>query len=210
VIGDPSTCRGNQHGPLSSNEEYRRVMDCIEALTKLGGVLATSGPKHDVPAKGYFVRPTVLHGFPDPQAVMGDVDVIPGPVICVAKYNDLAQAVRQANAIVQAGIGGTSAVAVFSDDVSEVQCLCHPGVLRASAVVVNSLDDEPVRRIEDAAARRMFVNEKTVVLFQGDTEDIWSHPAEHRLVTPTASASASPMSKEQLRQRFDTTEHMAM
>lgn len=169
-VGDASLRAGIQMGPLSSKEKYRRMKECIEALTKLGGTIAASEKK--LPARGYFVRPTVIHGFTDPQAVMGEVDNIPGIIICVAMYSDMTDAVKQANSIVQSGIAGSTAIAIFSDDVSEVQCLCHHGVLRASAVVVNSLVDEPIRSLEDHAARKMFVNETTVVMFPQDVEDV--------------------------------------
>jgi Aldehyde dehydrogenase family len=198
------------------------MKECVATLTKLGGTVAVSEQK--LPPRGYFIRPTVIHGFEDPQAAMSDVDSIPGMIICVAKYQDIDEAVKQANSIVHSGIGGSTAIAVFSDDVSEVQCLCHHGVLRASTVVVNTLVDEPVRCLEDAAARKMFVNETTVVMFTEDVEDVTYlgtpeyYDTMSKVVSPAAAAAMassalgeSPSAKSgEHKQSESSAEHTAM
>jgi aldehyde dehydrogenase (NAD+) len=91
--GDP-THQSTRLGPLVSRAQRDRVLDYIAAGRKSGATLALDGTA-GLPAKGYFVGPTIFAGV-DPSSVIAQEEIF-GPVLCVIPYEDEDDAVRIAN-----------------------------------------------------------------------------------------------------------------
>ncbi|MEW4447422.1 aldehyde dehydrogenase family protein [Qipengyuania sp. JC766] len=91
----PGTPRGI--GPLANANQYRRVLGYIETGKKEGATLVTGGT--DRPEgldKGYYVRPTVF-GDVTPDMTIAREEIF-GPVIAIFAYDDLDEAIEEANA----------------------------------------------------------------------------------------------------------------
>lgn len=122
---DPST----RLGPLVSREQRDRVMTYVDQAVGDGAQLvAGKNPETVMPAKGYFVAPTVL-GNVHPDAKIAQEEVF-GPVLSVIVYADEDEAVRIAN--------NTSyglAAAVWSDDRNHALSIAKR--LRAGQIDIN-------------------------------------------------------------------------
>lgn len=93
----PGTQDGVEMGPLVSVEQVERVLGYVEDARSNGGHVLTGGVKAAEPplAAGNFVRPTVLTDVPShARAVREEIF---GPVLSVASFTDVDDAVRQAN-----------------------------------------------------------------------------------------------------------------
>ncbi|TAK50961.1 MAG: aldehyde dehydrogenase family protein [Gammaproteobacteria bacterium] len=120
---DPTT----QMGPLVSAEQRDRVCRYIESGLASGArAVAGGGP---APGKGYFVKPTVLVDTREDMAVV--CEEIFGPVLVVAPFDDLDEAVRLAN-----GTRYGLAASIWSNDLSTVHRLIPR--LQAGTVWVNA------------------------------------------------------------------------
>lgn len=120
---DPAT----QMGPLVSAVQRDRVCRHIEGGLAAGArAVAGGGP---APGPGYFVKPTVLVDTREDMAVVREE--IFGPVLVVAPFDDLDEAVRLAN-----GTRYGLAASIWSNDLSAVHRLVPR--LHAGTVWVNA------------------------------------------------------------------------
>jgi acyl-CoA reductase-like NAD-dependent aldehyde dehydrogenase len=95
-LGDP-TDFDTDVGPVISARQRDRVLGFLDSARAAGAkvVLGGGAPHGERFAKGYWIEPTII------TEVNNDMDVareeIFGPVLCVLRYTDEADAVRQAN-----------------------------------------------------------------------------------------------------------------
>jgi aldehyde dehydrogenase (NAD+) len=95
-LGDP-TDFGTDVGPVISARQRDRVLGFLDRARQSGAkvVLGGGAPQGDRFTKGYWIEPTIL------TEVNNDMEVareeIFGPVLCVLRYTDEADAIRQAN-----------------------------------------------------------------------------------------------------------------
>ena len=110
-LGDPLDPTTEQ-GPLVSKDQYDRVMGYIEKGVKEGARLVSGGKRHG--SKGYFVEPTVFADVTQNMTIAREE--IFGPVMCVLKYENNEDVIKQAN---DSSYG--LAAGVVSEDPSELQ-----------------------------------------------------------------------------------------
>jgi acyl-CoA reductase-like NAD-dependent aldehyde dehydrogenase len=129
-LGDP-TDFNTDVGPVISARQRDRVLRFLDSARQSGAkvVLGGGAPLGDRFAKGYWIEPTIL------TEVTNDMDVareeIFGPVLCVLRYSDEADAIRQANDS-QYGLSG----GVWSTDYEHA--LEVAAQLRAGTVWINN------------------------------------------------------------------------
>jgi aldehyde dehydrogenase (NAD+) len=80
-------------GPQVDKIQFDKVMGFIEKGKSEGANLATGGSRHG--DKGYFVEPTVFTDVQDDMTIMKEE--IFGPVMSIAKFSDLNEAIDRAN-----------------------------------------------------------------------------------------------------------------
>lgn len=115
-------------GPLVSDAQRAKVLAAVARARVDGATVATGG---GVPAgfqRGYFVEPTVLTDVPLDSAAWREE--IFGPVVCLRRFADEAEAVRLANAS-RYGL----AAAVMSADLDRAERVA--AALRAGIVWIN-------------------------------------------------------------------------
>jgi acyl-CoA reductase-like NAD-dependent aldehyde dehydrogenase len=95
-IGDPFE-PDTQLGPLISQAARERVLGYVELGVEEGGTIAAGGAASNVPGLegGFFVEPTVITGLTNESRCAREE--IFGPVAVVARFEDEADALRQAN-----------------------------------------------------------------------------------------------------------------
>lgn len=121
--GDPNS-EVTEVGPLIRSTEVDRVASWVDEAVEEGATLVTGGNKVD---KNCY-QCTVLHQ-PDKNSKVSLLEIF-GPVICVYAFNDIEQAVKQANAV---PFSFQAAVATQNLDTA---MFCYKN-LNASAVMVN-------------------------------------------------------------------------
>ncbi|MBW6460542.1 MAG: aldehyde dehydrogenase family protein [Bacteroidales bacterium] len=136
---DPTT----DIGPMITPEEVQRVQLWVdEAVAGGAEILTNENSKFQIPSASWrtkqtqnsklktqnFFRPTVLFN-PPPNALVSTREVF-GPVICVYRYSDLADAIAQANSLRFA-----FQAAVFTKDIDTALSVAKK--LNASAVMIN-------------------------------------------------------------------------
>ena len=93
----PGVQEGVEMGPLVSREQADHVLEYVEDARSSGGKVLAGGdrPSDTALRAGNFVRPTVLTDVPvTSRAVREEIF---GPVLCVASFKDVDEAVRLAN-----------------------------------------------------------------------------------------------------------------
>jgi len=85
---------GMDMGPLVSQDQLTRVESAVEQATKDGAKVAFGGER-ERRGKGYYYKPTVLTGCRQQTAIMQKE--IFGPVLPIATFNDLDEAIALAN-----------------------------------------------------------------------------------------------------------------
>ncbi|CCO36033.1 aldehyde dehydrogenase (NAD+) [Rhizoctonia solani AG-1 IB] len=124
-VGDPFKSETFQ-GPKVSQIQFDRIMGYIESGKSQGAKVATGGGR--LGNEGYFIQPTVFTDVkPDMKIIQEEIF---GPVVAIAKFEDEADIIRQAND----SIYGLAA-AVFSRDISRAIGVAHK--LHAGTVWVN-------------------------------------------------------------------------
>jgi aldehyde dehydrogenase (NAD+) len=95
-LGDPMS-PDTQIGPITTEPQYRKVLDYIEIAKKEGARCVLGGGPAEKPAGagGWFVQPTI---FADvlPEMRIAQEEVF-GPVLCVIRFRDDEDAIRIAN-----------------------------------------------------------------------------------------------------------------
>lgn len=94
VMGDPMDA-ATRLGPLLSEAQRKRVNAYIDEALSAGAEMIAGGSRGALPAKGYFVAPTVL-GKVQPDAKIAQEEVF-GPVLCVIACDSDSEAIRIAN-----------------------------------------------------------------------------------------------------------------
>jgi RHH-type transcriptional regulator, proline utilization regulon repressor / proline dehydrogenase / delta 1-pyrroline-5-carboxylate dehydrogenase len=92
IVGQPSQ-PGVQVGPVIDAEAHERILRWTERAPTMGRVLLQ---RDDVPARGYFVGPTIVEV--DEPGVPIEVEEIFGPVLTVLRARDFDHALELANA----------------------------------------------------------------------------------------------------------------
>jgi acyl-CoA reductase-like NAD-dependent aldehyde dehydrogenase len=96
-LGDPAD-PATEMGPVISERQMHRALDYIRIGQEEGATLACGGRRAQLPPPldvGYYVEPTV---FVDVSAGMRVFrEEIFGPVVCVSRFRDEAEAIRLAN-----------------------------------------------------------------------------------------------------------------
>ncbi|ESZ68977.1 hypothetical protein X726_31525 [Mesorhizobium sp. L103C105A0] len=82
-------------GPLVSEAQHRKVLSAVEAARAAGATIACGGRRPEMPARGFFVEPTVLTEVPLDSDVWREE--IFGPVACVRPFSTEAEAIGLAN-----------------------------------------------------------------------------------------------------------------
>jgi lactaldehyde dehydrogenase/glycolaldehyde dehydrogenase len=93
VAGDPFAA-GVEMGPLVSQAQLRNVEAAVELAVKDGAQIAVGGQRDDR-GKGYYYQPTVLTRCRQEMDIMRQE--IFGPVLPIATFNDLDEAIAMAN-----------------------------------------------------------------------------------------------------------------
>jgi aldehyde dehydrogenase (NAD+) len=98
VVGDPFDPKTTM-GPVISEGACTRILRMIDDGVRDGASLLTGGRRLDGPlAQGFFLAPTVL-GDVDPASTIAQEEIF-GPVLCIIRFHDEAEAVTIANATV--------------------------------------------------------------------------------------------------------------
>ena len=95
-LGDPMS-PDTQIGPITTQPQYRKVVDYIEIAKKEGARCVMGGGPAEKPAGagGWFVQPTIFADvLPDMRIAQEEVF---GPVLCVIRFKDDEDAIRIAN-----------------------------------------------------------------------------------------------------------------
>jgi len=122
VIGDP-TDEKTEIGPLIRQREVSRVHEWVTQAVDEGAELLAGGSVH-----GNCYQATVLFN-PLPGSAVSCKEIF-GPVICVYSYDDIDQAIKQANSLPLA-----FQAAVFTRNIDKALHACKH--INASAVMVN-------------------------------------------------------------------------
>ncbi|MFW6693264.1 aldehyde dehydrogenase family protein [Streptomyces sp. MAR4 CNX-425] len=118
-------------GSLTLDETYERTLAHLaDARERGASVVAGGGPVEDL-APGLFIRPTVVADTPDDALVMREETF--GPLVGVASFTDLDDAVARAN-----GTPGGLAAYVYTGDTHETFALARG--LDFGNVAVNNVD----------------------------------------------------------------------
>ncbi len=94
-VGDPSV-EGRHIGPLSSQMQYDKVQDLIQAGIDEGARLVAGGPgRPEGFNRGYYTKPTVFADVDNSMTIAREE--IFGPVLSMIPFKDEAEAIRIAN-----------------------------------------------------------------------------------------------------------------
>jgi len=125
-LGDPQA-EETLTGPCVDKNQFDTVLRYIARGKEQGATLAAGGNR--VGTKGYFVQPTVFTNVRDDMDIAKEE--IFGPVLVVLTFDDVADAVKRANAS-EFGL----AAAVFTNDLRQAMTVSNE--LRAGTVWVNA------------------------------------------------------------------------
>ena len=92
TIGDPMD-PGSQIGPVTTEDQYRKVLEYIAVARADGARCVLGGNKLDRP--GWFVEPTIFDGVTNEMRIAREE--VFGPVLSVIRFTDEADAIRIAN-----------------------------------------------------------------------------------------------------------------
>ncbi|HUI63170.1 MAG TPA: aldehyde dehydrogenase family protein [Steroidobacteraceae bacterium] len=123
----PALSPQTEMGPLVSKSQQTRVMDYIRSGQQQGATVAAGGKALDGP--GSYVSPTILTGVAPHMRVVQEE--IFGPVLTVARFNDLTDVLRRANDT-QFGLGAS----VWTRDLNKAHWFIRN--FRAGTVWVNT------------------------------------------------------------------------
>ncbi|XP_041008588.1 aldehyde dehydrogenase family 2 member C4-like [Juglans microcarpa x Juglans regia] len=92
VVGDPFDPKVQQ-GPQVDKKQYEKVLSYIEHGKREGATLLTGGKP--LGEKGYFIEPTIFSEVKEEMLIAKDE--IFGPVMAVAKFKTIEEAIKRAN-----------------------------------------------------------------------------------------------------------------
>jgi acyl-CoA reductase-like NAD-dependent aldehyde dehydrogenase len=136
---------------------FDQVIAGITSYKQSGGKIISGGART---GGGFFVRPTVIE-FCSAESLT-NLDPIGGPVICLYMVKNDEEAASIANEVIGNTIGATSYVAVFSNNLETISRFTKKSVLKSNIVLVNSLDDTPLRTMEVSISHLTYTNRKSV------------------------------------------------
>ncbi|WP_085317048.1 aldehyde dehydrogenase [Derxia lacustris] len=122
-------------GALVDDIQMRSVLGYIEAGKAEGAALIAGGEQARLESGGYYVRPTIFAGVRNDMKIAREE--IFGPVLSVISFDDVNEAVRQANDTPY----GLHA-AIWTRDISKAHRIAR--ALRAGTVHVNSYDEDDI------------------------------------------------------------------
>mmetsp|Transcript_69981 Transcript_69981/g.121093 ORF Transcript_69981/g.121093 Transcript_69981/m.121093 type:complete len:509 (-) Transcript_69981:248-1774(-) len=125
----PWTLGSGMQGPQVDKIQFDKVMGYIEKGKAEGATLQTGGAQHG--DKGYFVEPTVFTDVKDDMTIMQEE--IFGPVMSIAKFSTLDEAVERANTT-HYGLGA----GIISENIGKALKLAND--VRGGTVYVNCYD----------------------------------------------------------------------
>ncbi|MFN8439928.1 MAG: aldehyde dehydrogenase family protein [Caldilineaceae bacterium] len=112
-IGDPSKAE-NWMGPVSTAKAYENYKRNVADMKQSGAQIATGGETLEMEKDGYFVAPTVVADLPQSHPLWKQEMFL--PIITVASFGDLKEAMQQVNDV---PFGLTSGF--YSEDEQEIQ-----------------------------------------------------------------------------------------
>jgi alpha-ketoglutaric semialdehyde dehydrogenase len=114
IVGDPLD-ESTAMGPVAGPDQYRNICRAIDRAKAEGARLLTGGAATgELGERGYFIRPTVFAGVSPDMSVFREE--IFGPVLALASFGDLDQALRLANQSCYA-----LSSAIFTKDIDTAQ-----------------------------------------------------------------------------------------
>jgi len=125
----PWTIGSGMQGPQVDKIQFDKVMNYIDAGKSEGASCVTGGERHG--DTGYFVEPTVFTDVSDDMTIMKEE--IFGPVMCIAKFSTLEDAIARANNT-HYGLGA----GIITENVGKAHKAAS--LLRAGTVYVNCYD----------------------------------------------------------------------
>jgi len=95
-IGDPMS-PDTQFGPITTEPQYRKILECIEVARNEGAVCVLGGCSIPAPDgnKGLFIQPTIFSSVTNNMRIAQEE--IFGPVLAVLRFSDEEQAIQIAN-----------------------------------------------------------------------------------------------------------------
>jgi acyl-CoA reductase-like NAD-dependent aldehyde dehydrogenase len=100
VLGDGMD-PGTTMGPIQNRMQFDKVLEFVQSARAQGGTFLTGGePTGD----GYFIRPAIVTGLPNDARLVQEEQF--GPVLPIQAYDDVEEAIAEANAS-DYGLGGT-------------------------------------------------------------------------------------------------------
>ncbi|KAL4653895.1 hypothetical protein ACB092_01G339100 [Castanea dentata] len=94
VVGDPFDPKVQQ-GPQADKEQFEKILTYIEHGKREGATLLTGGKPLTLGGKGYYVEPTIFAEVKDDMLIAKDE--IFGPVLALAKFKTIDEAIKRAN-----------------------------------------------------------------------------------------------------------------
>lgn len=95
IVGPPNDPKATM-GPLTTERQYRKVLDYFETAQREGLSRRIGGRPHPGFAGGFFVEPTIYLDVPAGSSLWNEE--IFGPVLCVRGFDEEAEAIAAANA----------------------------------------------------------------------------------------------------------------
>ncbi len=129
-MGDPMD-PATQVGPVTTPQQFAKVLDYIEVARKEGATLLLGGQRGDldVCGTGWFVQPTIFGDVNNAMRIAQEE--VFGPVLSIIRFKDEADAVRLANDV-RFGL----AAAVWTSDIA--RALRMSEALQAGTVWINT------------------------------------------------------------------------
>ena len=127
---DPNTMLGAQ----ASNDQFEKILNYINIGREEGAKVLTGGKTFKAPGKfanGYYIEPTILEGHNKMRVFQEEIF---GPVVCVTKFKDEAEAIAIGNDTLY-GLGA----GVFTRDAHQLYQVSR--ALKAGRVWVNCYHD---------------------------------------------------------------------
>ncbi|XP_023918652.2 aldehyde dehydrogenase family 2 member C4 isoform X1 [Quercus suber] len=94
VVGDPFDPKVQQ-GPQVDKEQFDKILTYIEHGKREGATLLTGGKPLALGGKGYYVEPTIFAEVKEDMLIAKDE--IFGPVLALAKFKTIDEAIKRAN-----------------------------------------------------------------------------------------------------------------